>query len=184
MCRSARARTIDDVRERIALSLVLAVAVGCGGSGAASPSASRPPSLSPSASPPTTAAEITKPPFSQPPLPAPTYVLWAIDRSAQTDRPYTFELHHDGVASGFRVVDASGKVVLAVPIAGSGIFGPETCMAAVQIDHKSSGATWRSIDDAAYRDLVARAASYRVEVDTIGHGTVTLPLTDSGCRRV
>jgi hypothetical protein len=84
---------------------------------------------------------------------------------------------------GFRVVDASGQLVLQVPIAGSGIFGPETCMAALQQPGKATNATWRSIDDATYRDLVAHAASYRVEVETIGHGTITLPLGDSGCRR-
>jgi hypothetical protein len=101
----------------------------------------------------------------------------------EADRPYFFELHYDGNAEGFRVVDAAGRLVLQLPIAGSGIFGPDTCMAAAQKDSKTTNATWRSIDEATYRDFVAHAAAYKVEVETIGHGTITLPLGDTGCRR-
>jgi len=127
--------------------------------------------------------EVTKPLFSQPPLPPPTRVLWAIDRTGLADRPYFFELHYDGMASGFRVIDTSGQLVLQLPIAGSGVFGPETCLYTLDKDGKITNGTWRSIDDATYRDFVAFAASYRVEVDTIGYGTITLPLGDTGCRR-
>jgi len=109
-------------------------------------------------------------------------VLWAIDRIDQPDRPYFFELHYDGMAFGFRVVDDAGRLVLQVPIAGSGIFGPESCAAALS-EGKTTNATWRSIDETTYRDFAAHQASYRVEVDTIGHGTITLPLADTGCRR-
>jgi hypothetical protein len=162
------------------LALVSAIACGVNGAGsAATNSVASSASAGPSRTP-----EVTKPPFSQPPLSAPTRVAWAIDRiAAQVDRPYAFELHYDGYAMGFRVVDTSGQLVLQVPIAGSGIFGPETCMAAQHADGKTTNATWRGIDETTYRDFVARSGSYRVEVETIGHGTITLPLGDTGCRR-
>ncbi len=70
------------------------------------------------------------------------------------------------MASGFRVIDTSGQLVLQLPIAGSGVFGPETCLYALDKDGKITNGTWRSIDDATYRDFVAHAASYWVEVDT------------------
>ncbi|HKW78250.1 MAG TPA: hypothetical protein VJQ09_04060 [Candidatus Limnocylindria bacterium] len=99
------------------------------------------------------------------------------------DRPYFFELYFDGGATGFRIVDATGRLVLTLPIAGSGIFDANTCMVVTNPGGKSQNATWRSIDDATHQDLVARGATYRVEVDTIGHGVITLPLVDTGCRR-
>ena len=82
---------------------------------------------------------------------------------------------------GFRVVDESGRPIVVLPIAGSGIFGPETCMATAK--KGTDGATWVGVDESTYRDLLLHAASYRVEVETIGHGTITLPLVDTGCRR-
>ena len=134
-------------------------------------------------SPSATIAQVTKPPSSQPPLPAPTYTKWGIDRQGPADRPYQFELYYDGNASGFRIVDAAGRLVLQLPIAGSGIFGPDTCMVVTSPGGKSQNATWRIIDEATLQDLTAHGASYQVEVDTIGHGTITLPLVDTGCRR-
>jgi hypothetical protein len=161
------------------LALVSAIACGVNGAGSAATN-----SVAPSSDDPSRTPEVTKPPFSQPPLSAPTRVAWAIDRVAgQTDRPYAFELHYDGHAMGFRVVDASEQLVLQVPIAGSGIFGPETCLAAQHADGKTTNATWRGIDETTYRDFVAHSGSYRVEVETIGHGMITLPLGDTGCRR-
>jgi hypothetical protein len=170
----------DVVLHRMLALIALASAIACGVNGAAPAPTSGPAATSASTTP---TAEVTKPPFSQPPLPAPTRVAWAIDRGEQPERPHVFELHYDGNAMGFRVIDASGQLVLQVPVAGSGVFGPETCMVALQQPGKATIATWRSIDDATYRDLVAHAASYTVEVETIGHGMVTLPLGDSGCRR-
>jgi len=133
---------------------------------------------------PTSTVQTTKPPFSQQPLDPPTYTEWGIDRQGPPDRPYQFELYYDGSASGFRIVDASGRLVLQLPIAGSGIFGPDTCMVVVTgPGGKSQNATWRIIDEPTLQDVNAHGASYHVEVDTIGHGTITLPLVDTGCRR-
>jgi hypothetical protein len=132
---------------------------------------------------PTPTVQVTKPPSSQPPLPAPTYTKWGIDRQGPPDRPYQFELYYDGAASGFRIVDAAGRLILQLPIAGSGIFGPDTCMVVTSPGGKSQNATWRIIDEATLQDLTAHGASYHVEVDTIGYGTITLPLVDTGCRR-
>jgi hypothetical protein len=180
------ARPVDNdhrsVVHRLLAVIAVASAIACGVNGAASAPTNAPAASLASATSSRT-PEVTKPPFSQPPLPAPTRVAWAIDRGEQPERPYVFELHYDGNAMGFRVVDASGQLVLQVPIAGSGVFGPETCVVALQQPGKTTNATWRSIDDATYRDFVAHAASYRVEVETVGHGTITLPLGDSGCRR-
>jgi hypothetical protein len=134
-----------------------------------------------SAAPPTPAP--TKPPFSQPPLDPPTHVWWAIDPSQQPDRRL-FELHFDGAAMGFRLLDTSGRIVITLPIAGSGIFGPETCIAELTSKAQRRAATWVGIDDPTYQLVVANWPSYRVEVDTIGHGTITLPLEYSGCRRL
>src|SRR5438477_6250604 len=159
---------------RVAL-LALTVTAACEASGPVSASAPNAPTASPS-----TSVEITKAPFSQPPLAAPTHVRWAIDHADQPNR-HLFEVYFDRSALGFRVVDATGRQIVVLPIAGSGIFGPETCMAAVRAADEN--ATWVSVDEPAYQDLLAHGSSYRVEVETIGHGTITLPMVDSGCRR-
>jgi hypothetical protein len=162
-----------------ALLVASAVIVACGSSGATSAFVSDKPTASTTPVPSLT-PDVTKPPVSQAPLPAPTHVRWAIDHADQPGR-HLFELHYDGAAMGFRVVDASGRQVVVVPIAGSGIFGPETCMVAAKTG--TDVATWAAVDEPTYQDLLANAASYRVEVETIGHGTTTLPLVDTGCRR-
>ena len=164
---------------RCALLGAFTVTAACGTSGATGAFVSDRPTASPTSAP-TLTPEVTKPPVSQAPLPAPTHVKWAIDHSDQPGR-HLFELHYDGTAMGFRVVDASGRQLFVVPIAGSGIFGPETCMVAARTG--TDNATWLGVDEPTYQDLLAHAASYRVEVETIGHGTVTLPLVDTGCRR-
>jgi hypothetical protein len=160
------------------LVIAAVLLASCGDRVVGSPSLA---TATPSAS--ATIAQVTKPPSSQPPLPAPTYTKWGIDRQGPPDRPYQFELYYDGVASGFRIVDAAGRLVLQLGIAGSGIFGPDTCMVVTSPGGKSQNATWRIIDEATLQDLTARGASYHVEVDTIGQGTITLPLVDTGCRR-
>jgi hypothetical protein len=164
---------------RIAVLAVLTLTAACGTNGATSALVSDKPSLSPTSAP-TSTPGVTKPPVSQAPLPAPTQVRWAIDHTDQPGR-HLFELQYDGTAMGFRVVDASGRQVVVVPIAGSGIFGPETCLVAARTG--TDTATWVSVDEPTYQDLLAHAASYRVDVETIGHGTITLPLVDTGCRR-
>ena len=82
---------------------------------------------------------------------------------------------------GFRVVDGAGIPIVVLPIAGSGIFASETCMATAKAG--TDVATWVGIDESMYQDLLLHAVSYRVEVEKIGHGTITLPLVDTGCRR-
>ena len=164
---------------RVALLGATMVLAACGPSGASTAFVSDKPTPS-STSVATVSREVTKPPVSQAPLPAPTRLTWAIDHADQPGR-HLFEIHFDGSAMGFRVVDASGRQVLVVPIAGSGIFGPETCMVAATAGTRA--ATWVAVDEPTYQDLLANAATYSVEVDTIGHGTITLPLVDSGCRR-
>ena len=164
---------------RCALLGAFTVTAACGTSGATGAFVSDRPTASPTSAP-TLTPEVTKPPVSQAPLPAPTHVKWAIDHSDQPGR-HIFELHYDGSATGFRVVDDAGRPLIAVSIAGSGIFGPETCIVAARTG--TDTATWVGVDEPTYQDLLAHAASYRVEVETIGHGTVTLPLVDTGCRR-
>jgi hypothetical protein len=164
---------------RVVLLAATTVMAACGPSGASTAFVSDKPT--PSSTPVATVSrEVTKPPVSQAPLPAPTHLRWAIDHADQPGR-HLFEIHFDGSAMGFRVVDASGRQVLLVPIAGSGIFGPETCM--VTATTGTEAATWVAVDEPMYQDLLANAATYRVEVETIGHGTITLPLVDTGCRR-
>ena len=164
---------------RVALLAATMVLAACGPSGSSTAFVSDKPT--PSSTPVATVSrEVTKPPVSQAPLPAPTHVTWAIDHTDQPGRRL-FELHYDGAAMGFRVVNASGRQVLVVPIAGSGIFGPETCMVAATTG--TGAATWVAVDEPMYQDLLANAATYRVEVETIGHGTITLRLVDTGCRR-
>ena len=116
------------------------------------------------------------------PLAPPTYVRWAVDRAGDAAGSYFLDLFYDGVATGFRVLDASGNVVLRLPIAGSGIFGPETCMVRARPSGKQVNATWMRIDAVGREHFEHDGATYRVEADTPGGRTLTLPLTDSGCR--
>lgn len=162
----------------IVLAGAMTLVAGCG-TNAADAVASKIPAVSPTAAA-TASAEITKPPFSQPPLAAPTHVSWAIDQTDEPDR-HLFELYYDGSAMAFRVVDASDRQLVVLPIAGSGIFGPETCMATAK--EGNSNATWVSVDEPTYQEMIGRGSSYRVEVETVGQGTITLPLVDTGCRR-
>jgi hypothetical protein len=148
-----------------------------------SASVSPTPTSSPTASA-TTRPELTKPPnlATQSQLPLPTSVRWAVDKGSPDDPQHRslLELFYDGNAFGFRAVDAAGSMVLQFPIAGSGIFGPETCMARVRKPQENS--TWIAVDQATLDLFVQRYASYRVIADGIPAGQVTLPLADSGCR--
>src|SRR5207248_8265943 len=81
---------------------------------------------------PTRSPDVTKPPELQVqrPLAAPTHVSWGIDRGSVDDPQHRrlFELYFDGAAMGFRVVDASGQLVVQVPVVGHGVFAACTCM--------------------------------------------------------
>jgi hypothetical protein len=109
-------------------------------------------------------------------------VRWAVDKSGDPARPYFLDLIYDGVATSFRILDGAGQVVLRVPIAGSGVFGPDTCAVRARPAGKSEGFTYLVIDAPTLERFVANASSYRVEADSVGGRTVTVPLTDSGCR--
>src|SRR5438477_45086 len=126
-CMEPKALSIVSTLRVVPLAATMVLAA-CGPSGVSTDFVSdkTTPSSTPVA---TVSREVTKPPFSQEPLPAPTRLLWAIDHADQPGR-HLFEIHFDGSAMGFRVVDASGRQVVVLPIAGSGIFGPETCMVA------------------------------------------------------
>ena len=160
--------------------LLAALVVGCGSSptvATSSPSPSPSPSLSAFAT-----AAVTKPPFTQPQLPLPTNVRWGIDRGSPDDPQgrSLLELYYEGSASGFDVVDGAGSVLLQFPIAGSGIFGPETCIARGRKPQES--ATWISVDAPTLDLFIQRYRTYRVVATGIPAGRSTLELTDSGCR--
>ena len=86
----------------------------------------------------------------------------------------TFELYYNGHASGFRIVDASGSLVLKVPIAGSGIFDGTTCLSEWTSKASGRNATRMAIDDAMLQRLSASGAAF----GRVAHRrpAVTLPL--------
>jgi hypothetical protein len=133
---------------------------------------------------PSPSATPTKPSFTQEPLAPPTYVRFAVDKGIDPARPYFLDLFYDGVATNFRVLDASGRVALRVPIAGSGIFGPQTCAVRARPPGKTEGHTYISVEAEMVQRLTADVSSYRVEADSVGGRTVNVPLSDSGCRAV
>jgi hypothetical protein len=71
-----------------------------------------------------------------------------------------------------------------VPIAGSGIFGAESCAVKARPPGKAEGFTYLVVDAEALQRFMTNASSYRVEADSVGGRTVTVPLTDSGCRAI
>jgi hypothetical protein len=178
---------LDVVREILAMKMLrlaqvliaLIAATACGAEGAVAGAASP----SPSPAPATRTLAPTKPPFTQRPLPAPTRVRWGVDPSGIAGRAHFIELYFDGSASGFTVIDATGAPVLRFPIAGSGIFGLETCMVTTREGGKRENATWISVDDATLDAFARNANGYRVEAEGIGVPNVVLPLEFSGCRR-
>lgn len=115
------------------------------------------------------------------PLPAPTSVRWAVDKSEFVDRPFIVVLFFDGAATNVRFVDASAQVVLRVPIAGSGVFSAESCMVRASSGGPTANATWILLDSPSFERFIRDAGTYRVQVDSLGR-TVTLPLIDTGCR--
>ncbi|HEV8654118.1 MAG TPA: hypothetical protein VGR85_01215 [Candidatus Limnocylindria bacterium] len=116
-------------------------------------------------------------------LPPPTYLRWAVDRAGGNPTlPYVLEFFHDGYATSFRIFDGSGQLAFRVPIAGSGVFGPESCMVRGRPPGKTENATWIGVDAATLERFMRDAPSYRVEADSVGGPTLTIPLSDSGCR--
>ncbi|HET8568800.1 MAG TPA: hypothetical protein VFM93_07430 [Candidatus Limnocylindria bacterium] len=155
----------------------LTLAAACGGAvtsvATPSPSATAPPS-------PTRAPEITKPPelVGQPQLPLPTRMRFGVDRRA--DGTALLVLFFDCCALGLRIVDAAGGDLLRVAIAGSGIFGADSCVSRGRRENEVT--TWVRIDGTTLAELLARPSSYRVVADGVPAGQVVLPLVDGGCR--
>lgn len=126
--------------------------------------------------------ERTKPfAVTQQPIAPPTYARWAIDGGSADGDRHLFVLFYDSPATGFRLIDASGSVVLQIPIAGSGIFGADTCVSSAQRPREVI--TWAGLDAATYQRILANIATYRLEADAVAGPTVTVPLSDTGCRR-
>ncbi|HEU5287734.1 MAG TPA: hypothetical protein VFV20_04975 [Candidatus Limnocylindria bacterium] len=163
---------------RTASAVLLVVATSCGSATGTLGGATATPAPSPAAT--TRSAEITKPPQPSQVLPPPTYARWAIDQSADPSKRL-FVLFYDAPALGFRLLDAAGEVIVRVPIAGSGIFGPDTCVASAHRANEIT--TWAGVDEPTYRRILANIATYRLEADAVGGPTVTIPLSDSGCRK-
>lgn len=162
----------------VLVALVLVPALAGRNSNVAGPDSGIATSPSPTPSP-TATAEQTKPPGlgTQPQLPLVISVRWALDRRSNGT---LLVLLYEGNASSFRVIDANGTTVLRVPIIGSGIFGPETCV--VRARQPQENTTGVTIDDAALDSFIQRYRTYRVIAEGIPAGEVTLPLVDSGCR--
>ena len=102
---------------------------------------------------------------------------WGVDRRTTGT---LLVLFYEGYASAFRVVDASGATVMRFPIAGSGIFGAETCV--VRARQPREITTWLGVDEPTLDSFMQRYRTFRVIAEGIPAGEVTLPLVDSGCR--
>ncbi|MEK6225950.1 MAG: hypothetical protein AABM40_06570 [Chloroflexota bacterium] len=142
-----------------------------------------PPAAAPAQSPtaPTPTEPLPSPPAKPTPDQTPSRVEWAVDGLAGAPQPFALELFYDGTAMGFRILSADGGLVVALPIAGSGIFGPDTCVNRVRASALHSS-TWVAIDAALERRFESEAASYRVETTLLDGRLITVPLADSGCR--
>ena len=128
------------------------------------------------------APELTKPPNIQSQLPLPTTVRWAVDKGSPDDpqRRSLLVLFYDGNARGWRIIDPDGDLLFHVPIAGSGIFGPDTCVARARRPEEVT--TWIALDRPTLELFLERSRSLRAVAEGIPAGVVTLPLADSGCR--
>jgi hypothetical protein len=135
------------------------------------------------ASTPTPTADRTKPPalVVQPQLQLPTRVRWAIDQGSPDDTLHRslLVLFYDGQAT-WRIVDASGTLLFRVPIAGSGIFGPETCVSKAR--QQAEVTTWIALDVATLDAFMQRYRTYKAIAEGIPSGEASLELVDSGCR--
>src|SRR5438477_10500613 len=174
---------VMDLASRLARVAVSAALVGavvaCGGAATSAPSSKATASATPSPAP-------TKPFASvvQPQLPLPTTVRWAIDKGSPDDPQHRslLVLFYDGTAQGWRVVDASGTEVFRVPIAGSGIFGPESCVARAR--QANEVGTWVSLDEMLITRFAQEYRTYRAVADGVPRGWVTVGLAGRRFRRV
>jgi hypothetical protein len=89
-------------------------------------------------------------------------------------------LFFDGQAA-WRILDASGRIVMRVPVPGDEIFGAETCMVTERRPQENSA--WAAIDAATVDALVRDHASYRAIAEGIPGGEVALEFRYTGCRR-
>jgi hypothetical protein len=158
------------------LLALLALVAACG-SPAVSPSSAT--STLAAATPP----NATKPRDQQRTLPLPTTTRWAIDKPSPNDPQarMLLVLFYDGNAQDWRVVDSSGADVFRIPIQGSGIHGPETCV--VTARRPGEGLTWIPLDPVTIDRFVQHYRSYRAVASGIPSGSATLEMVDSGCRR-
>ncbi|MBA3748241.1 MAG: hypothetical protein H0W96_12235 [Solirubrobacterales bacterium] len=163
----------------ILIVLVLAPLFAARNANVAGPGSGPNPGVSSSSPTATPRSEQTKPPGmgTQPQLPLVTSVRWAVDRRSTGT---LLVLLYEGSASSFRVVDGNGATVLRFSIAGSGIFGPETCV--VRARQPQELTTWLTVDEATLEAFMQRYRTYRVIADGVPGGEATLPLVDSGCR--
>ena len=105
------------------------------------------------------------------------------DRQGKSDDPQNrslLVLFYDGTVQGWRIVDASGGDLFRVPIAGSGIFGPETCV--VKARRPNENETWIALDRASVERFSQYYRGYRAIAEGVPVGSATLELVDSGCR--
>ena len=161
------------------LMVLIALTVTCG-SPAASPS---PATSAPAISAATTSPSATKPPDQQATLPLPTTTRWAIDKPSSNDPQgrRLLVLFYDGNAQDWRVVDSSGADLFRVPIQGSGIHGPETCVVTARL--QGEGLTWVPLDSVTLERFLRLYRGYRAVAAGIPTGSATLEMVDSGCRR-
>ena len=130
----------------------------------------------------TSSAPVAKPTVAQPQLPLPTNVRWLTDKGSPDDpaQRSLLVLLYDGYAQGWQILDATGAVLFRVPIAGSGVFGPDTCL--VKTRSSPENATWLALDQMALARFVREYRGYRAVAEGIPASSVTLELVDSGCR--
>lgn len=110
---------------------------------------------------------------------APT-VVWSTNRAPGADAVSLY-LYYGTPApllgAGTRLVDRAGTVIALGPVLGSGIFGPESCVARVD------GSLYNHfrLAPAIVEDLAAHPDRYRFEVE-LGGAWHALNALDSGCR--
>lgn len=170
--------TLHHVTELAIVGALAGILVACGTGAETAPVPSR---AEPTAT--LSSAQPTKPlPAAQSQLPLPTTVRWAIDKGSPDDPQQRSRLilFYDGIAQGWRVLDGAGAEIFRVPIAGSGIFGPDTCV--VKARRPNEVVTWVGLDTAALTQFMRDYQSYRAMAAGVPTGSATLTLTDSGCR--
>lgn len=118
----------------------------------------------------------------QRPLPLPTGLRWVTDKGSPDDPGHRslLVLLYDGYAQDWRIVDVTGTQIFHVPIAGSGIFGTDSCL--VKTRRSGENATWIALDQNQMTTFIREYRGYQAVADGIPTGSVTLELVDAGCR--